>query len=132
MSIKTSPEDFICNIGGVDVDFYDLSSAASITFPRDINTTVETPSCDVNILSARIPAELTIPFIMGSSKFSEILGASRAGVLGSDGFIQFYDGLRYNLQGIAVMSVEEQKQVVESGDVVGQPIKFRIENTVQI
>ena len=69
---------------------------------------------------------------MGSEKFALILGASRADELSSDGFIQFYTGLRYNLQGIRLMTIEEQKQAVETGDVVGQSIKFRIENTVQI
>jgi len=127
-----NPADFFANVAGVDILPEHIHDKVTITFPEPMATTNAcVGGVEIEVNRIKVPMEMTIPFILGSDPYLQLVAMQRAIGTGDEAFVRIAPRRSYTCDGITITQQGDTSGVAgEASDVDAEPLTIRFHNSV--
>ena len=127
-----NPEDFFADVAGVEILPEHLHDKVTITFPEAIASNA---SCvggvEIEVNRVRVPMEMTIPFVMGSDPYLQLVSMQRSVGTGDEGFVRTAPRRSYACDGVTITQQGDTSGAAgEASDVDAEPLTIRFHNHI--
>ena len=128
--LTINPEDFSANIAGVEIKPEHLHGKVTISFPNAMATTepcVGGTVIEVNRI--KVAMEATIPFVVGSDPYLQLVAMQRSIGTGDEGFLRIAPRRSFLGDGITITQQGDTSGAAgEASDVDAEPLTIQFHN----